>query len=101
MVNRPKSMSAPPVWRGVCTARTLGSHSTHKTSTSASGIEHRLFDLSECHKVRSIPFDQRRVSGLCPLRVEYRKLGEAYHWSTVLTPLIHHALRARLWPGAR
>jgi hypothetical protein len=28
-------------------------------------------------------------------------LGEAYHRSTVLTPLIHPALRAQLWPIAR
>jgi len=32
-------------------------------------------DLRECQKVRSTPFDKLRVSGLCPLRVEYRKLG--------------------------
>src|SRR5882724_13035896 len=65
----------------------------------------RLFRqaLRACQKVRSTPFDKLRVSGLCPLRVEYRKLGVVsqgngyvlQHISVPLRPRVHIVTRSR------
>src|SRR5262245_58829871 len=83
------------MWLGVCTARTLGSHSTPKTSAAASGIAHLLVDLRAWHKVRATSFDT--------LRMEYRKLGCVSQWTGYmlqricgpLHPQVHTVTRSR------
>src|SRR5262245_33616396 len=81
VVKSPKSMSAPPVWLGVCTALTPGSHATPQTSPSASGLAPLRGDMRAGQHGRATPCDPRGGRGLCPLRVEYRPWGWGAQWN--------------------